>query len=116
MALLAVEVPEHHWVGFVLIALNAYLGDARMQLLGRCSDLTESGKVTFHVGQKHRHTHPRKAFGQHHQTDGLASSGRTGDQAVSIAEFAEQVNLRIALANQDVSHAVLRNEGLIWRL
>ncbi len=71
--------------------------------------LAETGQVALDVGQEHRHADAREALGDHLQRDRLAGSGRTGHQAVSVAESRQQVLEILPLAEQDrVGHVLVR--------
>ena len=109
MAELAVDVPEHHRVGFVAVVRVAHQREALLDLLvhGACGG--QSGHVALHVGHEHRHADPRKTFRQCHQGHGLAGAGGARDQAMAVAELRQQMHVAAGvggdgLADQDGIH------------
>src|SRR3546814_12949854 len=47
----------------------------------------DARQITLDVGGKHRHAHLRETFGEHLQRDGIAGSGRAGDQTMAVRLF-----------------------------
>src|SRR5690606_17890753 len=107
---------------FAGVAVHADLIDAGLKLLVHRARHRQPGDVALHVGEEHRHADPREAFSQGHQGDRLAGAGRTGDQAVAIAQprlqkhlaagFGQRVRRGDGLADEyrgKVGHAGFRN-------
>ncbi len=107
VALLAVQVPEHHGAGARSIAVHADLRRALGQLLAAVTGHGQAGHVTLHVGHEHRYAQPREALGQSHQGHRLAGAGGAGHQAVTVAKTREQGDGDVvgdAFAKQDGVH------------
>ena len=110
VALLAIEVPEHHRVvGIAVIGdsqfLRAFFQAGGMLELGR-SRHGDTRQVALHVGDEYRHAFGREAFGEALQGHRLAGAGRTRDQAVAVGPAKVEI-LLLAIGGEaeiDLSH------------
>ena len=90
--LLAEEVPEDHRRGGELVFRGEAdrLGALLKEIL-RLARLGDAGKIAFHVGAEHRHARLREPLGHDLQRHRLAGAGCAGDEAMTIAEWEEDV-------------------------
>jgi hypothetical protein len=63
--------------------------------------LTQTSEVAFDIGHKHRNTPCAEIFRKRLERYRFAGSGRTGDQAVTIGHFREEVNWLPCLRDED---------------
>ena len=84
--------------------VDAELVDARLELVVHHAGLRETGEIAFDVGEEHRHAELGETFGEHHQRHRFAGAGRARDHAVAVGVLAEQVDVLVALADQDLAH------------
>src|SRR4029453_13923127 len=101
---LAVKIPEHDRAGFGLVALDAELGDALLDLLARAPGQRETGDIALDVGHENRHAQAREALGQNHQRHGLAGAGGARHQTVAVAVPGQQRDRVLPLADEDLVH------------
>ncbi|KAG1549347.1 hypothetical protein G6F50_013364 [Rhizopus delemar] len=107
MAELAEEIPENGRAGGRGIVGQADLCGTLQQVFGTGAGHGQAGYIALHIGQEHRHSQPREAFGQGHQGHRLAGAGGAGHQTVAVAEFRQQGDGNIvgnAFAEQNRIH------------
>ena len=72
-----------NWSGWKVEA--HFAGALEDEILG-LADFGDAGEVALDVGGENRNAGARKSFRHHLQRDGLAGSGRAGDEAVAICK------------------------------
>ena len=86
-----------------------------MKILG-LAGFRDAGEVSLDVGGENRNAGARKSLRHHLQRDGLAGSGRAGDEAVAIAERERQPGRLFALADENllvgIGHLVVGRQPL----
>jgi len=84
------HIPEHRRTTRRRIVAQLELADPLLDLHRLAARLAQAGKVTFHVGEKHRHATGTESLGEHLQGDGLAGARGPGDQPVAISHLGQQ--------------------------
>ena len=104
-----VQIPEHHRVGFRLPVGDADVLQALVDLRVRAARLAQTGDVALHVSHEYRDADAREAFGHHHQADGLAGTGCSSHQPMTIAVLGQQFDGIFAFSekNRVVAHGYL---------
>ena len=102
-ALPAVNIPESHRITLIIEAVLSQTEprDSFLHVGGICSGKHESGQIALYVRHEDRDSH--LAEGLRHDTGchGLAGTGRSGDQAVSVCHAGQQED---SLSRVVVSH------------
>ncbi len=80
------NVPQRDRVGLGFVVQPGHAGDALGDLALRVAGSTEPAQVTFDVGREHRHTGIAEGFCQTLQGNGLAGTGSTRDQPMSVCQ------------------------------
>ena len=97
MSLLAKHVPTGHRKLFVRKARELQHRHAIRHALIAAPDLRKARQIALHVRHKHRHTKPRKAFGQNLQTHRFSGAGRSGNQPVAVRELGQQGHIGVGV-------------------
>ena len=110
MAFLAIQIPEYRWVIAIFKRFDPQLLRSRPDHVGMGKAIAarhaDSGKITFHIGQKHRHTSLAELFRHGLQGHGFAGAGGARNQPVPVGLVQPQhLALTVgAKADEDVFH------------
>jgi hypothetical protein len=112
MTLFAENVPEHDGEAVRRVSdadILRALRECRLRITGHA----DAGEIAFHIGCEDRRPGVGETFREQLQGDGLACAGRTGDEAVAVAEAERQVSVRlVAFADEDFAGRVSGVGGL----
>ena len=92
MALLALDVPEHHRIGGVdeaFVLLEAHLGDPLRDTPVAAARLADTREIALDVGEEHGHADAAELLGEPLQGHRLARTRCTRDQAVPVGHARE---------------------------
>ena len=85
MPLLAEHIPESDRAACKPEIRQPQLRDACLQLGTFFAGHADAGKITLHIGRKHRHPDTAERFSHHLQRDGLAGTGGAGNQPMTVS-------------------------------
>jgi hypothetical protein len=107
MARLAEHVPEDDRAAGEREIVEPELPDPLRDLGVVATRLGDAREIALHVGEEDRHADRGQLLGQHLQRHGLAGAGGAGDQAVSISHLRQQVEVALALGDEQwLSHSL----------
>jgi hypothetical protein len=105
MPVLAKDIPENDRAGFAFEIVNPELFRALDDLRIVAARLAHSGEIAFHVSHENRNSAVAEILGQGLQRHGLAGAGSSGDQAVAVRHFRQEIDRLFAFSDENwVSH------------
>ncbi len=109
MPVFAEHIPEHDGAGFAFEIRNPeFLGALRdLRIVPAC--LAHAGEIAFYVRHENRNAARAEIFRECLQRYGLAGAGRSGDKAVAIRHFRQEINWLCAL--RDKNWVVHKKDG-----
>src|ERR1700750_716968 len=101
MSVLAKDVPENDWASFSFEIINPELFCALEDLRIIPTGLAHPGEIPFHVRHENRNSAVAEILGQGLQRHRLAGAGSTGDEAMAVRHFRQEINRLFALRDEN---------------
>ena len=99
------DIPETGGITLQVEALQAEAFDPGTHVFRIHTGNAHTTQVALHIRQEHGNTHIGETFGHNLHGDGLAGTGRAGNQAVAVGHLRKQIEVFVRLGKKNLSIA-----------